>query len=112
MQINIYSIAKKDIKYQAVQEELCMQCRQFGAYIESFELMPQMCLKPKRFDHYSQELLTHRLFCHILSQMPLISPCTHKGKAADFTGLPRLSRFPKISFNFLSVGRMALKKNF
>ena len=41
MQINIYSITKKDIKYQALQEELCMQCKQFNAQITHFDLFPQ-----------------------------------------------------------------------
>ncbi len=48
MQINIYSIAKKDAKYQALLEELCMQCKQFGVEIKILNLLPQAVLKAQK----------------------------------------------------------------
>lgn len=45
MRINIYSIAKIDTKYQVIEDELCVQCRQFGAEVKVFDMFPKAVQK-------------------------------------------------------------------
>ncbi len=57
MQINIYSITKKDAAYRALQEELCMRCKPFGANIKHFELFPQSVKNAQPTDKKLYELV-------------------------------------------------------
>lgn len=60
MRINIYSIAKPDAKYQAIEKELCVQCRQFGVEVKIFDMLPKAVQKahkisPRQAQHsYTQ----------------------------------------------------------
>lgn len=90
MQINIYSIAKKDTQYQAVQEELCMQCKQFGVRVESFELMPQAVLKAQKISaNHAQNAYTQALLPHIKPNA--LNLALHpQGKSYDSQSFSRL----------------------
>ncbi|WP_110558808.1 23S rRNA (pseudouridine(1915)-N(3))-methyltransferase RlmH [Helicobacter cinaedi] len=111
MQINIYSIAKKDIKYQAVQEELCMQCRQFGAYIESFELMPQNVLKAQKISAtYAKNAYTQAFLPHIKPNA--LNLALHpQGKSYDSQGFSRLLDSQNI-IQFFIGGAYGFEKEF
>ena len=48
MRINIYSIAKKDSKYKAIEDEFIVQCKSFGTQMQVIDLLPNSVLKAQK----------------------------------------------------------------
>lgn len=91
MQINIYSIAKKDAKYQALQEELCMQCKQFGVEVKIFDLLPQAVLKAQKISSTKAQQAYTQTFLPYIS-LPrafnlILHPEGHKYDSQHFAKL-------------------------
>ena len=89
MRINIYSISKKDNNILALQEELCMQCRQFGADIKVIDLMPQSVQKAQKISpELARQSYTQALSPYI--QPNALNLALHpQGKSYDSMGFAR-----------------------
>lgn len=83
MQINIYSISKKDIKYQALQEELCMQCKQFNAQITHFDLFPQSVKNAQKISSLKAQQSYTQVFLPYLNSAALNIALHPQGKSYD-----------------------------
>lgn len=83
MQINIYSIAKKDRHYQVLQEELCMQCRQFGADVKIFDFMPTSVIKAQKISKQKAQESYTQVFLPYLKQSALNLALTPNGRSYD-----------------------------
>ena len=83
MQINIYSITKKDISYQALQEELCMQCKQFGAQITHFDFFSQAIKNAQKISPNKAQQSYTQVFLPHLNSAGLNIALTPEGKSYD-----------------------------
>nr|QGT50211.1 ribosomal RNA large subunit methyltransferase H [uncultured Helicobacter sp.] len=69
MQINIYSISKKDSAYKALEDEFVTKCQQFGAQMQVVDLLPKNVLNAQKIspqkaresytDAFTKYLLPH-----------------------------------------------------
>lgn len=83
MRINIYSIAKLDAKYQVVEDELCVQCRQFGAEVKVFDMFPKAVQKAHKLSPAQARSSYTQTFEPLLLPQALNLALHPSGKALD-----------------------------
>ena len=111
MQINIYSITKKDAAYRALQEELCMRCKPFGANIKHFELFPQSMKNAQKISlNKAQQSYTH-IFTPYLNTNGLNIALDPGGKSYDSHSFAHLIESHQL-IQFFIGGAYGLEKSF
>lgn len=111
MQINIYSIAKKDIAYQALQEELSMQCKQFNAQIAHFDLFPQSVKNAQKSSPLEAKRSYTQAFLPYINKTALNIALTPQGKSYDSVQFAHLLEPHKL-VQFFIGGAYGLEPSF
>lgn len=90
MQINIYTIAKKDAQVSAIINGLCMQCRQFGAKVKLNEIFPASVQKAHKISpSHAQASYTQAFMPYIMSNT--LNIALHpSGKSLDSESFAKL----------------------
>ena len=90
MQINIFTIAKKDAQVSAIIEGLCVQCRQFGAQVRVSESFPPAVQKAHKISpSHAQASYTQAFTPHLLPNAQNIA-LHPSGKSVDSESFAKL----------------------
>lgn len=111
MQINIYSITKKDSAYQALQEELCMKCKQFGVQITHFELFPKAIKEAQKISMHKARNAYTQVFMPYLNTAALNVSLDPSGESVDSIAFAHLIE-SKHLVQFFIGGAYGLENSF
>ncbi|TLD96753.1 23S rRNA (pseudouridine(1915)-N(3))-methyltransferase RlmH [Helicobacter jaachi] len=111
MQINIYAIAKKDAAFQVLEEEFCMQCRQFGAEVKIFELLPPSVLKAQKISSIKAQQSYTQTFHSYIKPLALNIALHPQGKSYDSISFANLLESARL-VQFFIGGAYGLEEGF